>query len=47
MITDVNGEHSFDVMNGKDGKDGECTVTEAKVLELITKQLGDVENGTY
>ena len=71
-ITDVNGEHSFDVMNGEDGKSGIATeadptvpswakeenkpsytasevgaVTEARVLELITKQLGDIENGTY
>lgn len=71
-ITDVNGEHSFDVMDGEDGKSGITTeadptvpswakeenkpsytasevgaVTEAKVLELITKQLGDIENGTY
>ena len=71
-ITDVNGEHSFDVMNGKDGEKGITfetdptiaewakeeskpsytasevgAVTEADVLELINRQLGVIENGTY
>ena len=42
-ITDVNGAHTFDVMNGADGKD--YVLTEADKSEIVESVLNSIPNG--